>query len=877
MKTEDPAAEPPAIVVGNRVSAGAAVASASQPGPVLAEADSADGTDGPDGYWRDPALPVTERIAGLIGQMTLAEKLAQLGSVWLRDGDGQVQVAPEADGDSHADADGDQEPAFSNGLGQLTRVFGSAPVDWAAGIARLTQLQDQVVKGSRFGIPAIVHEECLTGLTAWTASVFPTPLAWGAAFNPRAVREMAAAIGRSMHAAGIHQGLAPVLDVVRDARWGRVEETIGEDPYLVGVIGTAYVQGLQSAGLIATLKHFAGYSASGAGRNLAPVDIGPRELADVILPPFEMAIRHGAARSVMPSYTSIDGVPTSADADLVTVMLREEFGFDGVVVSDYRAITFLHTLHRVAASPSAAGALALRAGIDVELPEQVCYGAPLAEAVGAGEVPEALVDRSVARVLRQKFDLGLLDPGWSPVPGDSDVPANLDPPANRQLARLLAEQSVVLLANNAALVNGAALAGTRALPLDEGLRLAVVGPLADDPLAFFGCYSFPRHLGYKAGADEIGVAVPTVLAALRAELGDAVIRYQRGCEVQSDDTSGIAAAVDATAGADLVIAVLGDESGMFGRGTSGEGCDATDLRLPGAQQDLLDALADAGKPVILVLVTGRPYAIEGADRLAAIVQAFFPGEEGGTAIAGVLSGRVVPSGKLPVEMPANPGSQPSSYLRPKLAGKTDVSSVDPTPLFPFGHGLSYTRFEFTDLAIHPAGQESPAPGAGPATAPGSARADCVIATDGTAEVSFLVRNAGGREGAEVVQLYLGDPVAQVARPERYLAGFARVPLAAGEVKRVTFRLHADRTSFHGRDGTRIVEPGIIDIGIGASSADIRLAGTLALAGQERRVGRERVLITPVSVGSVASVLPLAGADRAGSERAASEHASEEEQ
>jgi beta-xylosidase len=863
MNTEDPAVErAPAIAAGSRLPAGTAVAGTAVAGTAVAgtapagelpaDAAPAGSPAGSDGRWRDPALPVADRVADLLAQMTLTEKIAQLSSVWLRDGNSTVKVAPEAGRQSGTDEMADQDAAFDNGLGQLTRVFGTAPVDWAAGIDRLTRLQDQVVSGGRFGIPAIVHEECLTGFTAWTASVFPTPLAWGASFNPDAVREMAAAIGRHMHAAGIHQGLAPVLDVVRDARWGRVEETIGEDPYLVGIIGTAYVRGLQSAGLIATLKHFAGYSASGAGRNLAPVEIGPRQLADIILPPFEMAIRHGGARSVMPSYTSIDGVPTSADADMVTRMLREEFGFDGIVVSDYRAITFLETLHRVAASPSAAGALALRAGIDVELPDQACYGPPLAEAVRAGEIPEALVDRSVARVLRQKFDLGLLDPGWSAVPPDGDGSADLDPPANRHLARLLAEQSVVLLANRGQPAAGGQPAGkSPALPLSEDLSLTVVGPLADDPLAFFGCYSFPRHLGYKAGSDEIGVAVPTVLAALRSELGDAVTRYERGCEVQSADTSGIPAAVAAAAGADAVIAVLGDESGMFGRGTSGEGCDATDLRLPGAQQELLDALAGTGKPVILVLVTGRPYAIGGADRLAAIVQAFFPGEEGGTAIAGVLSGRVVPSGKLPIEMPANPGSQPSSYLRPRLAGKTDVSSVDPTPLFPFGHGLSYTSFEFTDLAIRPADADH-------AAGPGQDCPDCVIATDGTAEISCLVRNTGGREGDEVVQLYLGDPVAQVARPERYLAGFARVPLAPGQAKRATFRLHADRTSFHGRDGAGIVEPGLIEIGIGASSSDIRLAGTLALAGQERRVGRDRILLTPVCVTPATSV-------RAGSE------------
>ncbi len=315
---------------------------------------------------------------------------------------------------------------------------------------------------------------------------------------------MAAAFGATMRAVGVHQGLAPVLDVTRDYRWGRVEETIGEDPYLVGTVGTAYVQGLQSAGLQATLKHFAGYSASRAGRNHAPVSMGPREFADVILPPFEMAIRIGGARSVMPTYIDRDGVPASADPSLLTDLLRDELGFDGVVVSDYFAVSFLQLQHRVAADPAGAAAVALAAGLDVELPSTRCFGDPLLAAVTAGDVPEELIDRAAARVLRQKLELGLLDPGWSPLPGgaeptddqdqdqdqDLDLDLDLDPPAQRDIARRLAEESVVLLAND-----------RRALPLPATARVAVIGPLADDPLAFFGCYTMPRHLQHQAWFD----------------------------------------------------------------------------------------------------------------------------------------------------------------------------------------------------------------------------------------------------------------------------------------------------------------------------------------------------------------------------------------
>lgn len=817
-----------------------------------------------DEPWRDPSLPVGERVCNLLARMTLEEKLAQLGAAWLADPSDDREVA-SLQGEFIDDL-----PPFAemirDGLGQLTRVFGTRPVTPAEGVRALAALQSRIAGASRFGIPAMVHEECLTGFMAWGATVFPAPPAWGATFDPDLVEQMARAIGGSMQALGVHQGLAPVLDVVRDSRWGRVEETIGEDPYLVGVIGTGYVRGLQSAGVLATLKHFAAYSASRAGRNLAPVSIGPRELADIHLVPFEMAIRDGGARSVMPSYASLDNVPAHAHRTLLTDTLRERFGFDGLVVSDYFGISRLEALHGVAASPLDAGAAALRAGVDVELPNVRCYGPGMAGEVRAGRVPEELIDRSAARVLRQKFELGLLDPPSSGLDGAAAEAGDVDlnPPEHQDLARRLAEESVVLLVNQS---------GT--LPLGAPRRLAVIGPLAGDPLAFFGGYSQPRHIAELAGPDADGriadgivaagivaagtVAggtaerlppgsgnkVLTVVEALRAEFPQTHIEHAAGCTVSSPDRSGIPAALDCARTADVVIAVLGDEAGNFGRGTSGEGCDAADLQLPGIQADLLDELVGTGKPVVLVLVTGRPYAIgPAADRVAAALQAFFPGQEGGGAIAGVLSGRVVPSGKLPLQLPGSAGGQPATYFGDQLAGRTDVSSLDPTPLFPFGHGLSYTRFEYSGLTITPAitraagDGEQPAPGGQPA---GS------ITTSGIAEIGCIVRNSGDRGGAEVVQLYLRDPVAQVNRPVRYLAGFARVTLQPGQACRVTFRLHADRTAFAGLAGDLVVEPGLIEVGVGSSSLDLRLDGKLELQGPERTVGVDRVLTTPVTV------------------------------
>jgi beta-xylosidase len=762
--------------------------------------------------WRDPSRPATERVGDLLGRMTLEEKVAQLTSVWLGNQPRDSNVAP-MQGEFSAAAPLLAE-VIGDGLGQLTRVFGTRPVPPAQALRTLAGLQAQIAAANRFGLPAIAHEECLTGFAAWTATIFPTPLAWGASFDPGLVHQMAEAIGASMRAVGIHQGLAPVLDVTTDLRWGRVEETIGQDPYLVGSVGTAYVRGLQAAGIQATLKHFAGYSASRAGRNMAPVAIGPREFGDVMLVPFEMALRLGGARSVMPSYTDIDGVPVSGDRSLLTGLLRDELGFDGVVVSDYYAIAFLQTQHAVASTPAAAAALALEAGLDVELPSVACYGPALVTAVRDGQVPEELVDRAAARVLRQKCELGLLDPGW-PGSATDDAAIDLDPPGHRALARQLAQESVILLANREA-----------SLPLRPDASIAVIGPLAADPLAYFGCYSMPRHLSGRYAEAAEGPPVTTVLDALRAELPGATISHARGCAVRGDDRSGFAHAVVHAQEADVVVAVLGDEAGLFGRGTSGEGCDVADLRLPGVQDDLLRTLASSGTPVVLVLLTGRPYAIGHlADRLAAVVQAFFPGEEGGDAIAGVLSGRVTPSGRLPAEMPRLAGGQPSSYLGPRLAGRHPGSSVDPTPLFAFGHGLSYTTFEYADLVAEP--QE--------------------IATDGTAEIACTVRNTGSRPGTEVVQLYLSDPVAQVVRPLRWLAGFARVPLDPGQSRRVTFRLHADRTAFHGRAGHRIVEPGEIRVAIGGASDQLPLQGSFTLRGPERAVGAGRVLDTPVLI------------------------------
>ncbi|WP_182904836.1 glycoside hydrolase family 3 N-terminal domain-containing protein [Microbispora sp. H13382] len=801
--------------------------------------------DGTLRAWQDPALPVADRVEALLAEMTLEEKIGQLGSRWIGNDmqpeqevepDGAHNVAPMQDVFA-ASGTVPIEEAARHGLGHLTRVFGSTPVTAAQGAAEVVRLQQEVVKHSRLGIPALVHEECLTGFTTYGATVYPAAIAWGATFDPELVERMASAIGRDMRGVGVHQGLSPVLDVVRDYRWGRVEETIGEDPYLVATLGAAYVRGLERAGVIATLKHFAGYSASRAARNHGPVPMGRRELMDMILPTFETAIAEGGARSVMNSYSDVDGVPAAADPWLLTEVLRDEWGFTGTVVSDYWAIAFLAKMHQVAADHEEAGVLALTAGLDVELPDTLGFGQHLAERVRRGELPESLIDRAARRLLTQKVELGLLDPDWTPEKSVAGADAvDLDSPGNRALARELAERSIVLLD-----------AGTALPLLDEGRtgprRLAVVGPCADDPRTFMGCYAFPNHVLPRYPGLGLGLEAPSLLDALRAELPDAEIVHERGCDWRDEDRSGFDAAIRAARESDLCVAVVGDLAGLFGNGTSGEGCDVEDLRLPGAQEDLLIELAATGTPVVVVVVSGRPYALGRVrDRAAALVQAFMPGEEGGAAVAGVLSGRVQPSGKLPVQIPRTPGGQPGTYLQPPLGSDSHgISNLDPTPLFPFGHGTSYTTFEVDDLEI--SGDEVP--------------------TDGEFTVSVRVRNTGGRAGEEVVQLYLHDVLAQVTRPVRQLAGFARVRLEPGESARATFTVHADRTAFTGRDLRRIVEPGDVEVFVGTSASDLPCRGRVRLTGPLRHVGRGRRLVTP------AEVRPAAGPEQGGTDAAQS--------
>ena len=538
-----------------------------------------------------------------------------------------------------------------------------------------------------------------------------------------------------------------------------------------------------------------------------------------MLPPFEIAIREGKVGSVMNSYTDVDGIPCASSVQMLTTVLHDELGFDGVVVADYWAVSFLEHMHRVAGSKEDAAILALKAGIDVELPARRCYGDDLVNAVKSGRLEESYVDRSCRRVLIQKSRQGLLDADWTP---QKDISANpesvdLDSAENRLVALKAGRESVILLENKDSF-----------LPLkNKNVKVALVGPCGDDGAAFLGCYSFANHIMAQYEGLGLGIEVPTLKTALQDLMPAAEINFVEGVPVKDFDTSGIAAARKAVDHADVAIIVVGDRAGLFGRGTSGEGNDVADLKLPGAQAELLEECLQSNVPVIIVSVSGRPYALgDFAPRAKAIIQAFMPGEEGGTAIAEVITGAINPSGRLPVEIPSTKSGQPSTYLQPKYGTPgLGMSTVDSIPLYTFGHGLSYTTFEYSNMAVSSAS----------------------VPTQGSFEVEVTLKNTGQRDGIELAQLYFDDPVAEVARPVVQLLGFARVHLKAGESKKVTFSVSTDRLAYTGIDYKKIVDAGTIHLSVGSSRSNFHFTQSIELTGKTYFVPFNRVMRTPVTI------------------------------
>ena len=777
--------------------------------------------------YQNATCSVSERVQDLLARMTLAEKIAQLDSYW-------VYEVQDEQGFSESKA----TPLIGHGIGQITRVGGGSTLAPQDSARMANAIQSYLINHTRLGIPAIVHEECCSGYLALGATCFPQIIGLASTWTPELAEQMTSVIRAQMRAVGAHQGLSPVLDVARDQRWGRVEETFGEDPLLVSQMGMAYVRGLQGSdlrsGVMATGKHFVGHGISEGGLNCTPVHVGPRELREVFLMPFEAVIREANLASIMNAYSELDGAVVASSRTILTDLLRDELGFDGLVVSDYMAISMLYDFHRVAADRAAAARLALNAGIDVELPTTDCYGSPLLEAAQSGLIAESIIDTAVARILQKKFELGLFE---QPYVNIEAVPAVYETAKQRQLARRIAAQSMVLLKNDRKL-----------LPLSKSLNtLAVIGPNADQARHLLGDYSHPAHIQTLLDKDpglakllkcdpqsdgivEGSVQVPTVLEAIRDRVSAGTrVLYAAGCAINSPDRSGFDEAVQIAQTADVIVLVVGDKAGLTLDCTCGETRDRADLGLPGVQQELVEAIAALNKPIVVVLVNGRPLAIPWiSENIPAVIEAWLPGEEGGAAIADVLFGDVNPGGKVPMTFPRAAGQIPIFYSHKPSGGRShwhgDYVSLPTAPLFPFGHGLSYTQFEYTDLKIDP-----------------------LQVKTGQVTISVSVKNVGARAGDEVVQLYIRDEVASVPRPVKELKGFKRIHFQAGEARTLVFELPIDLLALYDEAMQLVVEPGTIQVMIGSSSEDIRLCGSFEIMGDNRRSIPRRVFGCAVQV------------------------------
>ena len=769
-------------------------------------------------------MPTNNRhLKLLLSQMSLDEKLAQLGSYWIY----ELQTKGRLDQQKIA-------CKLINGIGQITRLGGASTLDPRSAARAANRLQKFLVEETRLHIPAIFHEECCSGALVQGGTIFPQILGLAATFQPELARLMTSVIRSQLLSIGARQGLAPVLDVARDPRWGRVEETFGEDPTLVSHFGVAYITGLQgenlTEGVLATGKHFIGHSFSQGGLNCGPVHIGWQEIYEVFMPPFQAAIRLAGLRSIMNSYPELDGEVVAASRRILTDILRHELGFNGLVVSDYEAVVMLHNFHYIAADKSTAASLAISAGIDVELPTVNCYGDPLREALEAGEINIETVDQAVTHHLQAKIDLGLFE---CPYVDEGRTLEMFENPKNRILARDIARQSMVLLKNDGS------------LPLKKTLaRIAVIGPNANEGRNQLGDYSYPAMMELfelrdlqdpsSVNIDHSKIVlqhIPTVLDGIRGAVSEqTLVLYAKGCENLDDDCSGLDEAVNVAQQADVVILVLGDRSGLTPVCTTGETRDSADLRLPGVQESLAKAICSTGKPVVVVLVNGRPYAIPWlAENANAILEAWLPGEEGGIAIAEVLFGDVNPGGKLPVTFPRHVGQLPIFYNHKPSGMKSywygDYVSEKATPLYPFGYGLSYTTFSYNNLSINPK----------------------QVTAGQSVDISLKVSNTGNVRGDEVVQLYIQDEYASSPRPMKEMKGYVRLMLDAGISKTVTFSLPIDQLAFYDHELNLVLEPGRIFVMIGSSSVDIRLKGEFEIDGEGKTHIKERVFVCPVRI------------------------------
>jgi beta-glucosidase len=726
----------------------------------------------PPPTYRNPHLPIDERVADLLKRMTLEEKVAQLTCLWPRGRD----IPPDA---------------MKHGIGQVARQQEHKGPRESAVFAN--SVQKYLVENTRLGIPAIFHDEILHGHMAQGSTSFPQPIALASSWDLDLINKVFTAGALESRSRGGHQVLGPNLDLGRDPRWGRTEETYGEDPYLVSRMGVAVIKALQGAGptvdnqhVIATAKHFAAHGQPEAGTNVGPANYSERTLREVFLPSFEAAVKEAGVMSVMASYNEIDGVPSHMNTWLLEKVLRQEWGFKGYIVADYYAIPQLQDLHHVAANKTEAAKLAIEAGVDIELPEPGAY-LNLIELVKDGKISEATIDRAVARNLRAKFLLGLFE---NPYVDPDRAVAVTNSAAHQALAAEAARRSIVLLKNE-----------NNLLPLDRSKlkTLAVIGPNASSV-----------HLGGYSDNPGRGVSV---LQGVKDKLGAGInVAYAEGCKItkeggnwfadtsqpsdEAEDLKLIAAAVDTAKSADVALLVLGGNEDTNKEAWAGNHLgDRDSLELFGRQNDLVRAVLATGKPTIVMLINGGPLAINYiVENGPAILEGFYLGQETGVAVADVLFGDYNPAGKLPISFPRSVGQLPI-YYNQKPSGRRGYLFADKSPLFPFGYGLSYTTFSYGKPSLSPAR----------------------IAPSSQAKVSVAVTNTGKRAGDEIVQLYIRDLVSSVTRPVIELKDFRRLSLRAGETKTVEFTITPDKLWFYDVNMKRVVEPGTFEIMVGPSS------------------------------------------------------------
>lgn len=765
--------------------------------------------------YKQATQPIEARVADLISRMTVEEKVGQLicplgWEMYTKTGKNSVEPSALFKQKMNEVPIGSFWAVLrADPWTQKTLETGLNPELSAKAI---NALQRYAVEKTRLGIPILFAEECPHGHMAIGTTVFPTSLTAASTWNPSLLYDMGSAIGLEAAAQGSNIGYGPVLDVAREPRWSRMEETFGEDPWLTSVLGTAVVRGMQGDNsadkqhVICTLKHLAAYGVPEGGHNGGPVYAGERLLRSQLLLPFEKAVKAGAG-TVMTSYNSIDGIPCTSNRHLLTDMLRGEWGFNGFVYSDLLSVDGIAGMG-AAANNKEAAVLALKAGLDMDLGGGA-FGKNLKKALDEGLITMADLDRAVSNVLAMKFRLGLFDNPYVQPKRAREVCRSTE---HKQLAQKVAEEGTVLLKNDGI------------LPLSRTMkRIAVIGPNADMPYNQLGDYTAPQ------AREEIS----TVLDGIRAVAGGNVeVVYERGCAIRDTTSADIPAAVRAAEGADAVVLVVGgssardfktkyiatgaatvDESKTLSDMECGEGFDRATLSLLGKQEQLIEAVAKTGKPLVIVYIEGRPLLMNRAAEVSnALLTAWYPGEQGGKAIASILFGDVNPSGRLPVSIPRSVGQLPVYYSQNI---KRDYMDEKGAPLYPFGYGLSYTQFSYSDLTITPNAEPSIMPLVEPITV-------SLSEGSGAVRVSLTVKNTGNRSGHEVVQLYLSDRAATVSQPPLQLRAFKKVCLDAGESQRIEFTLGFDELSLINQEMKRVVEPGEFEVLVGASSSDIRL-------------------------------------------------------